>query len=396
MQKAYQQWGMESLAGYSSKQIFTKIESLVKDFDEVAPRLIFKGSDVYNMISGPMFKELMDRFVSTENQLDNLKFKISYRQHTPEIVSYLEGGSCSSWLESDFTANDKSQVADVVDLEIQFIKRLGAPNWFLKLHRAANKFSVYNTKYGLSAMVENQLPSGSTDGTFRNSFWNLCILNVWMVLYRVPSARAVILGDDVLVGLSRRVRRAAANFRRAANAMHMTSKVTTSPLLQKCHFLSKHFVPVMRGEEQHVMLPFVGKVLAKFNARPNTNQRVSDDEYMAGKALSHCYEFRFCHAIRDKFKERANYHLTLSGGKFSVEGVTWHVRVHSAYADEIVSLLQGSMSWPDLVTRDDLSLFWIGLCDLTWIDLEPILDDVILSTDYRVIDSFAAGQLVDY
>lgn len=396
MRKAYDSAGLESLSDYSNKQIFTKIEALVKPFDEVAPRIIFKGTDYYNMISGPIMKELMDRFVSLENTLPDLKFRVSYRQHTPEIVEFLEARPHSSWIEADFSANDKTQVKDVVELEIMFMRRLGAPKWFLDVHRAANRFSIHNTKYGLSAVIENQLPSGSTDGTFRNTFWNLCILNAWMVLHRVDSADAVLLGDDMLAGLTKRKRRAARTYRGVARACRMEAKVTTHPCLHKAHFLSKHFVPVMRGSQAHVMLPYIGKVLAKFNTRPNANQSVNDDEYMAGKALSHCYEFRFCHVLRDKFKDRANYHLRRTGGKFSVEGVTWHVRVHSAYRDEIVQMLGGSMEWPDLVSVDDLSLFWLGLADMTYGDVEDTIDRIILTTEYDVVDSTAAKSLVDY
>lgn len=396
MERAYTTLGLETLSGYTNKQIFTKIEALVKEFHEVAPRIIFKGTDVYNMISGPMFKALMDRFVLLGDQLDNVKFRVSYRQHTPEIVQFLESKPCASFLEADFSANDKSQVADVQQLELAFMKRLGCPKWFLDLHRASNKFSVFNSKYGLSAIVENQLPSGSTDGTFRNSFWNLVIFNIWSVVYKVPPAVVVLLGDDILAGLTKRVRRSAKHYRMIASECLMVAKVTTHPTLSYCHFLSKHFYPCSRGEEQHVMLPFLGKVLAKFNCRPNANQGVTDDEYMAGKSLSHCYEFRFCHAIRDKFKERANLHLARSAGKFSVEGVTWHIRVHSGYSDDIVAMLSGSMSWPDLVTVNDVSDFWLGHWGLTWTDVEPTLDAIVLEDRYRVLDFEAAKALVDY
>jgi len=396
MDRAYEAAGLEKLSDYSNKQIFTKIESLVKPFDDVAPRIIFKGTDYYNMISGPIMKELMDRFVSLEDSLPDMRFRVSYRQHTPDIVDFLEAEPHLSWIEADFSANDKTQVKDVIELETMFMRRLGAPKWFLDVHRAANKFSIHNTKYGLSAIVENQLPSGSTDGTLRNSFWNLCILNAWRVLHRIPKLRAVILGDDMLAGLTARKRRAARTYRGIARACRMDAKVTTHPCLHNAHFLSKHFVPVMRGPNAHVMLPYIGKVLAKFNGRPNCNQAVDDDEYMAGKALSHCYEFRYCHVLRDKFKDRANFHLARSGGKFSVEGVTWHVRVHSAYSNEIIAMLSGSMDWPDYVTRDDLSLFWLGLADLTYSDVEPVIDRVVLETEYDVIDMVAAKSLVDY
>jgi len=396
MRKAYSSLGLETLSGYSSKQIFTKIEALVKEFHEVAPRIIFKGTDVYNMISGPMFKALMDRFTRLGDQLDNLKFRVSYKQHAPEIVAFLDKQPAASWLEADFSANDKTQVKDVVELECMFIRRLGAPKWFINLHRASNKFSVYNSKFGLSANVENQLPSGATDGTFRNSFWNLCIFNCWSRLYSVPKALIVLLGDDILASLPRRVRRASRHYKQVATSCCMLAKVTTHPSLDGAHFLSKHFYPCSRGEQSHVMLPFIGKILAKFNTRPNSNQGVTDDEYMAGKALSHCYEFRHCHVLRDKFKDRANLHLARTGGKFSVEGVTWHIRAHSAYAGQIEGMLGGSMEWPDLVSPDDLSWFWQTHWNLCFSDVIPVLDTIVLEDKYRVLDFVAAKSLVDY
>jgi hypothetical protein len=396
MEIAYENAGLENLSDYSSKQIFTKIESLVKDPETVAPRVIFKGTDYYNMVSGPMFKVLMDRFLLLQDSLPEVKFRVAYRQHTPEIVSFLESKKCASYIEADFSANDKSQVADVMQLEIMFMRRLGAPQWFLDLHRQSNKFSAYNSKYGVSAIVENQLPSGCTDGTFRNTFWNLTIFYTWARKFRVEGALACFLGDDMIAGLPRRVRRASRHYKSVASMARMEAKVTTSPSLHQCHFLSKHFVPVCRGENAHVMLPFIGKVLAKFNSRPNSNEAVSDDEYMAGKSLSHVYEHRYCKVLSDLFVERANYHLTRSSGKFSLEGVSYHVRVHSQYSDDIESMLGNADKYDDLVTADDLSLFWIGMADLSFSDLFPFVRRIILEPNYTVLDGEALKHLVDY
>jgi len=277
-----------------------------------------------------------------------------------------------------------------------FMSRLGAPAWFIKLHKATNKFSVYNSKYGISAIIENQMPSGCTDGTFRNTFWNLCIFYSWTRKVQITGCIATFLGDDMLAGLPRRVRRSSRHYRMVASMARMEAKVTTHPKLCHSHFLSKHFVPVTRGDLTHVMLPMVGKMLAKFNSRPNSNEAVSDDEYMAGKALSHCYEYRHCHIIRDKFVQRANLHLERSGGKYSLEGVTYHVRVHGAYRGEVESLLSNCEQHPDLVTVDDLSEFWFGLADLCYSDIVPVLDCVILNPDYMVTDILAGQLLVDY
>ena len=395
MEKEYRSQGLQKLNDYSRKEIFTKIEALVKPFDTVAPRVIFKGTDYYNMISGPIFKVLLERFKECENNLEGIPFLLAYKQHTPEVVSFLEDGGVKSCIEADFSANDKTQVKDIQEMEIELMQRLGAPGWFIDLHKSTNKFLASNTKYGVSAVVENMLPSGATDGTFRNSFLNLSIFYAWAKKYKVK-ARVAILGDDMLAVLDRRVRRAAYHYEQVARMAKMSAKCTTGRHLHNMHFLSKHFVPVMRGAQHHVMLPFIGKVLAKFNTRPNCNQGVTDDEYMAGKSLSHCYEFRFCHVLRDLFVARANYHLERSGGKYSLEGVTYHVRVFSVHRGLIESMLDGSTAWPDLVTSQDLSLFWLGLADVTFGDLFKLIEKVVLGTVFVELDHVALTVLQDY
>jgi len=397
MVKAYDLLSSHNLRDYSSKELFTKIEALVKPHDSVAPRIIFKGSDVYNCISGPIFTELMVRLKACENNVSTAKVMFAYKQHTPEISAFLEAEfRPKSCIEADFSSNDATQVADVLDLELALMQRLGCPKWFLKLHRSASRsYSVYNTKYGVSAVAEHQLATGATDTTFRNSFWNLCIFYYWVKKHKVDKPRVVILGDDMLAVLRERVRRGAANYERAASEARMVAKATMAPKLSKCHFLSKHFVP-SDSTGEHVMLPMIGKVLAKFNARPNANQGVTDDEYMAGKSLSHAYEYRHCHVLRNLFVKRANRHLAASGGTYSLEGVTYHVRVFSLHKGMIDSFLSGSMFHEDLVTPDDLSRFWDMLASLTFSDVFPLAESIILGDGYALLEDFVATQLVDY
>jgi len=396
MRKAYEYEGLELLGDYSRKELFTKIEALVKPHENVAPRIIFKGTDYYNMISGPIFKVLMDRFKSTERNAKRFKVMVSYKQHTPEIATFMTQRHCASYMEADFSSNDKTQVKDVIELECMFMRRLGCPKWFVDLHLKTNKFSAYNSKYGVSAVVENQLPTGATDTTFRNSFLNLVIFNAWAFKYKVNDALVCVMGDDMVCGLSRRVRRCAYHYEQVARTAKMVAKVTTAPTLHRMHFLSKHFIPVTRGEVSHVMLPFIGKVLAKFNARPNSNQSVSDDEYMAGKSLSHCYEFRHCHVLRDLFVSRANQHLLNSGGKYSLEGVTYHVRQFAVHKGLVESMLTGSTTYDDLVTTEDLSLFWLTMADLTFSDVFPLISAVVLTHGFGILDNEALKMLVDY
>jgi hypothetical protein len=74
----------------------------------------------------------------------------------------------------------------------------------------------------------------------------------------------------------------------------------------------------------------------------------------------------------------------------------WHIRVHSAYADDITAMLGGSMDWPDLVTTEDLSLFWIGMSDLVYSDLEPLLDHIIFGSEFDRVQTVVGQSLVDY
>jgi len=397
MVKAYGLLSSHSVREYASKELFTKIEALVKPHDTVAPRVIFKGSDVYNCVSGPIFTELMTRLKACETNVKSCKVMFAYKQHTPEVTSFLEGDfTAKSCIEADFSSNDATQVSDVLDLELMLMHRMGCPKWFCKLHRQASRsYSVYNTKYGVSAVAEHQLATGATDTTFRNSFWNLCIFYSWVKLYKVDKPNVVILGDDMLAVLRSRVRRGARHYQKVARDACMVAKATMSPRLSSCHFLSKHFVPA-GAIQGHVMLPMIGKVLAKFNARPNANEGVSDDEYMAGKALSHAYEYRHCHVLRDLFTQRANRHLLRSDGVYSLEGVTYHVRVFSLHKGLIEDLVTGVLEHPDWVTPDDLTAFWDSLAGLTFSDVFPLAQSIILGDGYSVIEDYIAVNLVDY
>lgn len=381
MRTAFHEAGLDTLTSYSTKQIFTKIESLVKNHNTVAGRLIFKGTDLYNMLSGPIFMELMKRFVQCSNSLDTCKFKIAYKQSTPEIVDHLESIRSATHVEADFSANDKSQVQDVQDLELLLMKRLGCPSWFLRLHRRTNKYNVYNTKYGLASQICYQLPSGCTDGTFRNTFWNLTLFHTWCVKRKIRNARVCFLGDDMIAALPKRPRLPASSYENHCKRAHMVAKVTSFRSLSQGHFLSKHFYPSCQSDAGHVMLPFVGKVLAKFNTRPNANHGVTDDQYMAGKALSHAYEFRHCHVLADLFRKRATHHLGLSGGKFSVLAVSYHVRQfaqwHPGGFDFLLTAFDEDV-FPNLLSRDELDDFWQGAWGITYGEMLDMFGHVIL------------------
>jgi hypothetical protein len=419
MRLAYEGQGLQTIKDYSDKEIFTKVESLVKPPEKVKGRVIFKGTDLYNAISGPIFLELMRRLKATEsNHRLGYKFQVAYKETTDQIASFIHSGPKETYLEADFTANDKYQCKSVQWLEIYLMRRLGCPEWFVRLHRQTNRFRVLNGKYGLMAWVENQLPTGATDTTFRNTFWNLCIFNCWWYDYKPGFAHVAILGDDMLAGLSKWPRQAAKKYERTAQAARMEAKVSCHPDITMCHFLSKHFYRV-ECQDEPVMLPFLGKVLAKFNTRPNNNTSVSDDEYMAGKALSACYEFRYCHDIRDMFARRAFIHLERTGNKFSMEGVSWNVR-ESALQFELLALdvlreaaltilnrgdgvghdverRADAMNMPNKITRTDMLNFWLPrFPTVGTAELLSGCSRVICHEDPVVLGRIVLQSLVDY
>jgi len=79
-----------------------------------------------------------------------------------------------------------------------------------------------------------------------------------------------------------------------------------------------------------------------------------------------------------------------------LEGVTYHVRVFSLHKGMIDSFLSGSMFHEDLVTPDDLSRFWDMLARLTFSDVFPLAESIILGDGYALLEDFVATQLVDY
>jgi hypothetical protein len=404
---------------YSDKEVFTKIESLVKPETTVKGRVIFKGTDLYNAVSGPMFMELMRRFKLCEHGHKlGYRFQVAYKETTDSISEFISGGPSGSYLEADFTANDKYQCKTVQRLELVLMKRLGAPKWFLRLHSATNRCRVLNGKYGLMAWIENQLPTGATDTTFRNSFFNLCIFNYWWLGARPGTTRVAILGDDMLAATQHWVRRASARYKKCAEEARMEVKVQMHQHISQCHFLSKHFYPCDSGDRP-VMLPFLGKVLAKFNVRPNNNAAVTNDDYMAGKALSACYEFRHCHVLRSMFAERAHLHLARTCGSFSMEGVSWNVRelardfaelatTSLAEATEFrVNIRDGvghdverrveRMQFPNLVREEDLLSFWQARHPtLSTAELLSAFRRVVCHEDPCVLSRTVLQMLVDY
>jgi len=299
MDSAVSAFSNAHLKDYSRKDVFVKVEALlVEHKPNWAPRVIYKGTDIYNALSGPIFNELMRRFnLALKGMKGKWQFTVAYRSQPHEFVPKLSevGGD---FIESDFSANDMRQCSDVYLLEMMLMRRLGCPEWFVRLHSKTNHFRVDSRNHGVSAHLENQLPTGATDTTFRNTFWNATILWCFLVSNQAGEARALLLGDDMLARVTGLKQYAAKTYQSIAAEARMVATTARFRGLVDCSFLSKSFVPCYG---RHLTIPLLGKALGRFNTRANANQSISDAQYFAGKAVSYAYEFRYFPHLRDLF-----------------------------------------------------------------------------------------------
>jgi len=319
---------------FGAKEVFEKVELLMKRHDPSwAGRIVNASSDIHNCISGPIIKECLKRLVKSfdlarDSGKNSMNFTVAYAKDPSEFVGHVDGDG--PFIECDFSSNDKLQVADVVQLEVLWMVRLGAPAWLAGCLLRANHYRVINRKFGVKAKVKNQLPSGSTSTTFRNSIWNSTIFFTFGSRYGLK-ADTLILGDDMLSRMrnGRIPRRAARSYEYIAKLARMSAKVKVHTHLVQCEFLSRRFVPTAYG---HRMIPKLGKAFGRFNARAN-NSQISDDEYIAGKSLSYAYEFRYYRPICKLFllrfqgcvtpiekvrRELLSYNLRLAVGSASL------------------------------------------------------------------------------
>jgi len=372
-----------TIQDYSKKDIFVKVENLlVTHKPNWAPRVIFKGTDVYNAISGPIFNELMRRLDHCfENSKGKYQFHTSYRKTPSDYTHHLERKTDKDfWVEADFSSNDKFQCSDVMLIEVALMRVLGCPEWFVRLHLKTNTFKVTNSKHGITAKLSNQLPTGATDTTLRNTFWNAVILEAALGELKPDSAVAMLLGDDMLCRVTGKCRYVEKIYTSVASEALMEAKVKRHSQLWTATFLSKFFVP---STSKHLTVPILGKALGRFNMRANKNQAVSDHEYMAGKSVGYAYEFRHYPTIRNIFLERFKYEFA-----FVVEerqklvdieaGLTWNARAAGVTLQNITKKMVVPLE--DCLSDCDFTGFCIERYNLMGLEVIELFEEVVLNT----------------
>jgi len=395
MFSAVEQFSGSSLKNYSEKEIFVKCEALlVGHKPNWAPRIIYKGTDVYNALSGPIFCELMQRLDHAYTYMQGPhRFKVAYKKTPDQYCDFFDVQD-GDFIESDFSANDMKQCSDVMLLEIALMRRLGCPEWFVRLHSRTNHFQVKSTKHGLLAFIDNQLPTGATDTTFRNTFWNSAILYTFLLKIGASSSRALLLGDDMLARISGLPRYAVKIYEGVATSAQMDAKVFRRRYLADCTFLSRLFIP--RSNGMHLTVPLLGKAIGRFNMRANRNLAVSDHAYMAGKSVGYAYEFRFLPFLRDMFLDRFVHEFSMVErekvlGEGFDDGVTWNAKQAGITLRNVRDKLVVSDDF--LIQYDDFLAFCHHRYGLLAMDVLAIFEDVVTSTDIVDVDGHVVEAL---
>jgi len=361
---------------FSDKQIFVKVEALLKRHDpRWAPRIIYQSSDLHNVVLGPvMWKCTKRMFSAMEFTPGKTSFMGAYAKDSEHLVERIHrhGTKDSVYLESDFSSNDMTQLEDVHLLEMLWLQRFGAPTWITALMHVANKFKATSHKHKVRATVRNQLPTGAQSTTFRNSLWNASIYSCFAMRMGVASD-TLLLGDDNLSRIDeactfkrQALRRAFEHVCRLAG-MQVTVKINKH--LSECEFLSKHFIPV---GSSFVMAPKLGKAIARFNVRATSNEAVPDREYIAGKALSYAYEFRHVPLISHLFLTK--YALADIPNP-SFDSLGWNAR--GAFLrhgiDGVISRIESCLT----ATYDDVTVFYHTRYNLHAFEVKRVVAKVL-------------------
>jgi len=306
-----------------------------------------------------------------ELRTDCVEVRMAYSKKDTELADFLAGKA--RYFEGDFSANDRSQLSDVTRIFAHWMGKSGAPLWFRKFYtRNSLQFRVVSYDYGVSADIQNQLATGGTDTTGRNSVWNLCLWYSFCVLNRITCTKVTVLGDDIAVGTEEDGIDCKKWISHCASA-GMALKAAERRFYCDLTFLSRFFVPV---GEANCMVPLIGKALCRFNARANRNSDLSDEAYMAGKSLSYAYEFRHVPYLRDKFLRRFSLCKVPADGLRLVD-LTWFARQG---VDSVRDVQRAILQEPLLLSDEEFLEVIMAKYDIGLYDMDYLCDRLLLDT----------------
>jgi hypothetical protein len=281
------------------KLLFAKNELLLKDPGS-APRVIYQGTDMYNLMMGAMTNKISERMkhvFSYENQLNGGNRVIYAVGVSSEKIAEIICNAPGEPVESDMKSNDATQNGTMRKYEAMCYKKLGAPDWFVREFAKATSANVW-TKYGLKARIENaQRFTGETTTATGNSYVRICSTLQALEMSEISDSTHVIGGDDeASIVPAEKQETFMTQLEKAATDIGMKAEVVIPPSRMHMTFYRKR--NVISRETSHP-IPLFGRVLAKINLRSNKNQQVDDRQYMAGKYACAAYEARHVPVIRD-------------------------------------------------------------------------------------------------
>jgi len=379
MVEGFRQYGDLTPRQLGAKDLSVKQEVLLKRNDPTwAARIICAGTDPYNALTGPCAMVTMERLIALCKQCNvgpvNVQF--GYKQSDVALARFLnEDPSMTHCAEGDFSRNDREQRKSVHLLYSCWLRKLGMPEWYISLEEQLSVFTVQSRQFGLWACVMNQLPTGATITTPRNSAYNLTMFAVTCVRQNLR-ARALILGDDILALTDRPVD--LSWWVSTVGEFKMVLKAKGPNLNGEATFLSRRFI--MSGVETPCSIPLIGKAIARFNARGTMNSAVTDQVYVAGKSLSYAYEFRHVPCIRRFFLQR--YVMTGVEVNCKLE-LTWFTRSNGIDQYNIVAAITNEKV---LISKQQFREWLATIYQIDLTDLFELLTLTILNTDLVLVE----------
>jgi len=376
-----------------NKTLMVKIETLLKREDPSwAPRVIYIGSDAHNALTGPAMMVAMERLcalLDTDEggaRLGPADIRFAYKKDDVFLCSHLSADpKCQTVVEGDYSANDREQVREVGEVIIDaFLKKLNFdPYTRLWMQEANEEYDVYGWSAGIKATLKYQLPTGTTATTFRNSAFNAVMFSVAMQQQSVTNARAVILGDDLAGVLQQNI--SIKEWENCVTRFEMKLKGNKHIEFNGAlTFLSRRLVSCTPTP---CLVPKIGKTLARFNTRACKNPSVSNDVYMAGKALAHAYEYRHAPLMARMFLNRFEHHKILShlDEHGPLQHDSWFLKISGMVTP--AEIKNAVLSCPVRISDDDW-IYWVADTYLLgWDDLQELCEQVITGTVYEVIET---------
>jgi hypothetical protein len=408
MADAYEQIPTATSAYIGQKDLSVKQECLIKrDDPEWAPRVIYAGNDVFNTITGPASNIVMKRAVELTRihgiPIGETLVEFAYSTTDVKLCEFLfQDEKFKETVEGDFSRNDREQRSRTALLYDAWLGVLRMPQWFRTLLLDLEHYTVRNLRFGFSAKLAYQLPTGTTSTTPRNSLYNATMFAVAvrrqiasgdipapqvssvsrMVVRKGKlrdvdiSALATILGDDILARLMRRL--SLTGWTATVCDFKMVLKSKAPRINGEATLLSRR---IFAEVDTPCMVPLLGKMLVRFNVRATINDDVTDSAYMAGKALSYAYECRHVPFLSTLYLQR--YEMEDDKSSVRLSDLTWFTKTSNLSLIDIVRAIREEKV---LISECEFGAWCCEQYDLDLEEVRELFTATVLNPRMEILD----------